>query len=350
MAGEASPPLAHSQSWWSRLDPYRGVFALMVVFAAGAYFSPTNPNTGDNVFLSIQVQTAMFRRLAEFGILAAGMTFVILTAGIDLSVGSVLALSSMTFTHFLIEAEWNPAVSFVMGVAIGTLCGVACGAIISWLDLQPFVVTLAMMVFARGAARWISNSEKIQTKLTQLETGEFVRDRPDIFQSWGGLFWPDAPIPVLDKVFVVTVVFLVVILIGWLVLSKTWYGRHIYAIGGNEEASRFSGIRVPWNKTAAYAICGTMAGLAGVLNACAVEMGDPNAGLYRELDAIAAVVIGGTSLMGGRGGMLLTLLGVLIIGYIDTILSINNVADPWRLMSKGLIIVVAVLIQQRRRT
>ena len=332
-----------------RLDPYRGLLALIVVFGAGMIFSPTNPGTGENVFLRTDVQTALFRRIAEFGILAVGMTFVILTTGIDLSVGSVLALSAMTFTHFLIKAHWSAPVAVAMGVGVGLLCGLVCGAITAWPKLQPFVVTLAMMVFARGAARWISSSEKIQTELRILDSGEAVREVPAIFRTWGGRLWPDAPIPVLNEVFVVTVVFLACVLIGHLILSKTWYGRHVYAIGGNEEAARFSGIRVGLNKTAAYMICGGLAGLAGVFNACQVGMGDPSAGLYRELDAIAAVVIGGTSLMGGRGGMLLTLLGVLIIGYIDTILSINNVPDPWRLMSKGTIIVVAVLIQQRRQ-
>jgi ribose/xylose/arabinose/galactoside ABC-type transport system permease subunit len=127
------------------------------------------------------------------------------------------------------------------------------------------------------------------------------------------------------------------------------YGRSLYAIGGNEEAAKLSGLRVALNKTIAYALCGGLAGLAGVLHACQVKQGDPDAGLMYELDAIAAVVIGGTSLSGGRGGMILTLIGVLIIGYIDTVLSINNVQYPKRLVIKGTIIVVAVLIQQRRR-
>jgi ribose transport system permease protein len=250
--------------------------------------------------------------------------------------------------HLLIKEDSSAAVAVAGGLGIGIACGIANGLIISRLRLQPFVVTLAMMVFARGAARVISNSEKIQTELRLLDTGEWQRHVPGILHAFGGRLWPDAPIRGLDQVFVVTVVFLAVIIIGHIILSRTGFGRQIYAIGGNEEAARFSGVRVNVYKTAAYSICGGLAGLAGVFNAAQVQMGDPSAGLYRELDAIAAVVIGGTMLVGGRGGMLFTLLGVLIIGYIDVILSLNSVADPWRLMSKGMIIVAAVLIQQRR--
>ncbi|MEP0842338.1 MAG: ABC transporter permease, partial [Phycisphaerae bacterium] len=226
--------------------------------------------------------------------------------------------------------------------------GAVSGIIISRLRLQPFVVTLAMMVFGRGAARWISNSEKIQAELKMLPGGDFVRARPPIFTTLGGRL-ADPDVPLLGNVFVVTVFFLVIVAVGYILLSRTGFGRRIHAIGGNELAARYSGINVGLNKALAYVICGGLAGVAGVLNACQVEMGDPSAGLYLELDAIAAVVIGGTALTGGEGGMLLTLLGVLIIGYIDTILSINNVPEAWRLMSKGMIIVAAVLIQQRRR-
>lgn len=340
-------PAPAGPSLFARLDAYRGILALIIVFAAGVYFSPENPNTGENVFLRSDTQTAMFRRVAEFGIVAAGMTFVILTGGIDLSVGSVLALSAMTFTFFLIRLQLSPAAAVTLGIGVGAACGLVSGAITSWLRLQPFVVTLAMMVFARGAARWISNSEKIQAELRALPNGDFVRDQPGIFKAWGGRVI-SSDLPVLGEVFVVTIVFLAVVLIGYIVLSKTGFGRRIYSIGGNELAARFSGINVAVNKTAAYVICGALAGLAGLFNASQTGMGDPSAGLYLELDAIAAVVIGGTALTGGRGGMLLTLLGVLIIGYIDTLLSINNVQEPWRLMSKGMIIVGAVLIQQRR--
>jgi len=172
--------------------------------------------------------------------------------------------------------------------------------------------------------------------------GTAVRQDPQLFDQLGGRL-PQT------EVFVVTLIFLVVILLGWFLLSQTAFGRALYAIGGNEEASRLSGIRVRRLKTLAYTICGGLAGLAGVLHVCQVRQGDPDAGQMYELDAIAAVVIGGTSLAGGRGGMLLTLIGVLIIGYIDQILSLNNVQYPKRLVTKGAIIVAAVLIQQRRK-
>ncbi|MBI4580104.1 MAG: ABC transporter permease, partial [Planctomycetes bacterium] len=134
----------------------------------------------------------------------------------------------------------------------------------------------------------------------------------------------------------------------WIVVTQTRFGRHLYAIGGNEESARLSGIRVKLNKIAAYAICGLTCGLAGICQTARDHLGDPEAGFTFELKAIAAVVIGGTSLMGGRGGVALTFLGVLIIGYIEKILSINNVQEPGRLLIQGLIIVIAVIIQRRR--
>jgi ribose transport system permease protein len=133
-----------------------------------------------------------------------------------------------------------------------------------------------------------------------------------------------------------------------IVVRHTCFGRHLYAIGGNEEAARLSGVSVVRVRISAYLLCGLFAGLAGVCNACRMELGDPEAGFTYELDAIAAVVIGGTSLMGGQGGMLLTLIGTLIIGMINKILSINAVEEAYRLLAKGAIIVAAVLIQQKR--
>jgi ribose/xylose/arabinose/galactoside ABC-type transport system permease subunit len=133
------------------------------------------------------------------------------------------------------------------------------------------------------------------------------------------------------------------------VVRYSRFGRHLYAIGGNEEAAHLSGISVPWAKIGAYTICAAMAALAGISNASRLELGDPEAGSTYELDAIAAVVIGGTSMNGGRGGMFLTLIGTLIIGYINKILSINNVEEAQRLLVKGVIIILAVLIQQKKR-
>jgi len=327
--------------WGRRLDRYRGLLALVGVILLGLVVSP-HDLAGRLVFAKPEVHLNMLRVVAEYGMLAAGMTLVILTGGIDLSVGSVLAAAGMVFAHLLIRAEWWPGAALTAGVGAGLLLGIGNGLLVSRLSMQPFVATLATMVAARGLAKWVSDSEKIMTELVLMPDGTAVRQDPRIFDQLGGRL-PHS------QVFVVTLIFATVILASWLLLTQTALGRALYAIGGNEEASRLSGIRVRRLKTLAYAICGALAGLAGVLHVCQVRQGDPDAGQMYELDAIAAVVIGGTSLAGGRGGMLFTLIGVLIIGYIDQILSLNNVQYPQRLVTKGAIIVVAVLIQQRRR-
>ena len=323
------------------LDPYRGVLALLAVFILGIAASPYDL-AGRNVFLKSDVQWALLRMVAEYGILAAGMTLVILTGGIDLSVGSVLGMSGMVFSHLLIVAEWSAPAALAVGVLAGGAMGAVNGVLISRFGMQPFVATLASMVAARGLAKWVSDSKKIMTELELLPNGVAVRKVPEMFEVLGGRVGS-------SPVFVVTLIMVSVMVLGWWLLRKTMYGRSLYAIGGNEEAAKLSGLRVALNKTIAYALCGGLAGLAGVLHACQAKQGDPDAGSMYELDAIAAVVIGGTTLTGGRGGMILTLIGVLIIGYIDTVLGINNVQYPKRLVIKGTIIVIAVLIQQRRR-
>jgi simple sugar transport system permease protein len=147
----------------------------------------------------------------------------------------------------------------------------------------------------------------------------------------------------------VTLLFLIVLVVMLIVVRYSKFGRYLYAIGGNEEAARLSGINISYVKTSTYMLCAALAALAGICNATRLELGDPEAGFTYELDAIAAVVIGGTSLMGGKGGMFFTFIGVLIIAYISKILSINNIDEAFRLLAKGAIIIAAVLIQQQRR-
>jgi ribose/xylose/arabinose/galactoside ABC-type transport system permease subunit len=160
--------------------------------------------------------------------------------------------------------------------------------------------------------------------------------------------WLTRSLPVI-RVQPATLLFLLAIVTMTIVVRYTSFGRRLYAVGGSEEAARLSGIRVPQVKIWAYSLCAFFAALAGLINASRISIGDPEAGFTYELDAIAAVVIGGTTLNGGQGGMGLTFVGVLIIAYINKILSLNAVPEPWRLLAKGLIIVVAVLIQQRRK-
>jgi ribose transport system permease protein len=333
---DASPPV---RKLLERLSSYRGVIALVIMFVLGCFFTPRLQDTGLPIFLSWRTQLDILYEYCEYGLLAVGMTLVILTGGIDLSVGSVLGLSATLFGLLTIGYGWGipPAILVVL------LCGMTAGAINGFLiarfRLQPFVVTLAMMTGARGLAKLISGGIKVQPaaqpwyKLTQ--------DTPPFF-SWMTRALPGIGIQPAALLFLIALVVMVVI------VGRTAYGRALYALGGNEEAARLSGIRIWQTKILTYALCAGFAALAGVVNACRQDLGDPEAGATFELDAIAAVVIGGTSLMGGRGSMGLTLVGVLIVAYINKILSLNAVPIAPRMMIQAAIIIAAVLIQKKK--
>lgn len=323
------------------LSSFRGIAALVAVFLLGVFFTPKSYTTGIPVFLTSRTQTDILFEYAEYGILATGMTLVILAGGIDLSVGSILGFSATLFSLLMIAFGWDPVPAILVAILVGAAAGSINGFLVSRFRIQPFVATLAMMVAARGAAKWISGGIKVQPGAREWYALQGAA--PD-FYTWMTTRLSGIGLQPI------TLLFLVNIIIMLLVVRYTRFGRHLYAIGGNEEAARLSGIRVGWAKVATYTLCGAMAALAGISNATRLELGDPEAGFTYELDAIAAVVIGGTSLMGGRGGMFFTLVGTLIIGYINKILSINNVEEHFRLLAKGAIIVVAVLIQQRRRS
>ncbi|UCH35198.1 MAG: ABC transporter permease [Armatimonadota bacterium] len=322
----------------SLVGEYRGLLALILVFLIGVIVSPVNPETGRRVFLSLRTQQNILFEYAEYGILAAGMTLVILTAGIDLSVGSVLGFSATLCAIFLIRFGWSAAVAIPLCLATGAALGAVSGGLVSRFRVQPFVATLVMMVAARGAAKLVSGGVKVQPGLA----GYARTTDPPLFDAM------THPLlgPYLDPI---TLLFLATILALWIVVRYTKFGRYLYAIGGNEEAARLSGIRVGQAKVVTYAICGLCAALAGICNASRQTLGDPEAGFTYELDAIAAVVIGGTSLMGGQGGVVLTLIGTLILGYIGKFLSLMGAEEAHRLLAKGLIIVAAVLIQRRRQ-
>jgi ribose transport system permease protein len=312
--------------------------ALAAVLVLGIVFSPRNLATGKLIFLSPAVHSGLLYEYADYGILACGMTLVILTAGIDLSVGSVLGFVATLFALLTIGFGWPTVPAVIAAVLVGGVCGMVNGIIIARLRLQPFVATLAMMAAARGVAKWITGSRKVQPAA---ESWYHCQDQVPAFFNW-----MTTPLPGL-KVQPIAILFILLVAVLFVVVRFTSYGRCLYAVGGNEEASRLSGINVGLTKVIAYTICGACAGLAGVTNACRLALGDPAAGSTYELDAIAAVVIGGTSLMGGRGSMVFTLVGALIVAYIGKILSLNNVPEAHRLIAKGAIIVIAVLIQQR---
>lgn len=313
----------------------RAFASVLFVILLGIIFN------ADGAFLKWDTHRDMLRQISVYGILACGMTLVIITAGIDLSIGSILGLSAVFFALFTIHWGWPALMSIIACIAIGTSCGLLSGSVITRFNIQPFIATLAMMVFVRGVAKLVSGGEKISTAVLQEDGTYAYVDVPAVFEFIGSRI-------LNDNLAVVTLILLVCVCLCWIILHKLSWGRYLYAIGGNEEAARLSGIRVSRFKALAYGLCGFFGGVAGVCQAAQELQGDPEAGSTYELNVIAIVVIGGTSLRGGRGSIWLTLLGTMIIGYLEKILSINAVGEESRLMLTGAIIVGAVVLQRSR--
>ena len=317
-------------------DVVKALIALMFVLILGLVFN------ADGAFLKLATHRDTLRSMSVYGILACGMTLVIISGGIDLAVGSVLALTAVTFSIFTIHWEWSPLIAIPLVLLLGGFSGLISGSLISLAKLQPFIATLAMMTFARGAARLVTGGRKVSTYI-QDESGEFIiKELPRIFSQ------------IDTKIFggnlnVVSIIFFVVLILSWVLLAKHKWGREIFAIGGNEEAARLSGVPVKFSKILVYVYMGVLSAVAGICVAAQETQGDPGAGAGYELNAIAMAVIGGISMAGGSGSMGLTLLGILTISYMQKVLSINAVPEAARLMITGVIIVVAVLAQSKKR-
>ena len=304
-----------------RLGPGAGaIIAFLAIALVGSLLSPT--------FLTQRNVTNVMRQTAMLGVVTVGMTFVILTAGIDLSVGMVLSFTSVAAAMLFDNGQGLPLpVVFLAPLALGSAIGAFNGFMIIWRGAAPFVVTLAMMAIAGGAALTVSGGKPIggiQGVYAWLGSGSV------------------GPIPML------VLIMLAVFLLGALVLRYTPYGRHVYAIGGNEEASRLSGIAVDRVKVITYTISGLLSALGGIIFSARVTVGDPWAGRGLELDAIAAVVIGGTSLFGGVGTMWGSLLGALIITMINNVLNLLNVSPYMQGLAKGIIILAAITLYKNK--
>ncbi len=315
----------------------RAFLALLLVICAGAIFN------ADGAFFKLGTHRDTFRQASVYGMLACGMTLVIVSGGIDLAVGSLLALAAVCSAKMAIHWGWPGWEAIPACLAVGMLCGAISGFVTARLRVQPFIATLSMMVLARGLAKYASGGMKISTAIQNADGSYKYVDVPALFKKIDGRI-------LHDNVSVVTIIFLACVIVSWLALSRHRWGRYLYAIGGNEEAARLSGVPVVGAKVCAYAASGLFAAVAGLCQAAQEQQGDPEAGAGYELTAIAMVVLGGTSLAGGRGGIGLTLLGVLTIGYLEKILSINAVPEAGRLVLTGIIIVAAVLTQRRGRT
>ena len=311
------------------------MLALFLMMAIGALFN------ADGAFFRWGIHRDMLRQVSVYGILACGMTVVILTAGIDLSVSSTLALSAVVFAWLTLPLGLPAVLAVPAVLVVGAALGSVSGVLIARLRLQPFIVTLAMMVFARGLAKVVSGGTKITTYVTDTDGTSHVVELPAIFRLidsrvLGG------------NVSIITLIFLACVALTWVLLSRLRIGRHVYAVGGNEEAAHLSGVPVRRTLIIAYALSGLFAAVAGICQAAQETHGDPETALAYELDAIAMVVIGGTTLAGGKGGVVTTLIGVLTIGYLQKILSLNAAPEATRLMLTGAIIITAVLFQRSR--
>jgi ribose transport system permease protein len=307
----------------------------MFVLVLGLVFN------ADGAFFRWATHRDMLRHISVFAMLACGMTLVVMTAGIDLSVGSVTGFIAVLFSLMCIHWGWPWWYALAGCLLAGAACGIASGTLVARCRMQPFIATLVMMVFARGLAKWISGGKKISTAVQHADGSYAYVDVPHIFDVISAKMFG-------DNIAVVTLIFLACAAVSYIILSKLRWGRYLVATGGNEEAARLSGVPVTATKLLAYGLCGLCAAVAGICQAAQEQQGDPEAGLSYELTAIAIVVIGGTSLAGGRGGIGLTILGALTIGYLEKILSINAVGEAHRLMLTGVIIAAAVLFQRSR--
>ncbi len=319
-------------SLWSRIPVRRVLVSFAFVFVLACILSPIR--RGEILFLNGGNLADILRQVSEKGILAVGMTVVVLCGGVDLSVGSVLALGATFSGILLVEQGFGTAAVVAAVLLIGTIIGVMNGAVITLGRIPPFVATLAMMSIARGLARLASGNRSIPI-------------------SYGEAGAPPSFALIADRVFLEirlpVVLFLAVATLAALALRSTSAGREVYAVGGNEEAARLSGARILRTKLLAYGFCGFCAALAGIVHFAQLEEANANDGVGYELDAIAAVVIGGTSLAGGSGGVIGSLFGMLIMGILDNVMGLRNYSADAQLLLKGLILVGAVLLQTEWR-
>ncbi|GAA1486196.1 ABC transporter permease [Brachybacterium fresconis] len=327
----ATEPVADSGGTGSRARPGRGaglgrslglVIALLLICLVGAL-------TAGDRFLDVDNVLTIVRGAAVIGVVSIGMTFVITAGGIDLSVGSVLGLASVWATTLATQAMAEDVHWIVMvftGVAVGTAAGIVNGIVVSYGRVVSFIATFAMLIAARGLAEIISG------RGTQLVTDEGF----DAFFNGSVLGIPT-----------IVWMFLAVAALGWVVLNRTTFGRRTVAVGGNAEAARLAGINIRRHTVYVFALSGFTAGLAAVMMLGRTGAGSSTNGTLYELDAIAAVVVGGTLLIGGRGTIVGTVIGVLIFQTLTNVFVLNNLSTSVQALVQGAIIVVAVLLQQR---
>jgi ribose transport system permease protein len=313
---------------------FQSLFGLVAVFVVAVVFSPRHD--GELLFLNSDNLFNVVRAVSEIGIMAVGMTFVILVGGIDLSVGAVLGLAAVGSAVLMVDGDFGVVATVVIVLLIGIGFGFLQGIASALFGIQAFIVTLAGMQIARGLARIWSGGQGVA-----IAYGDAPGEAPLAFSLLGErTFNGLVPIPAL--------IFAVVAVVAIVFLRTSAFSRHVYAIGGNEKAARLSGVPVTRVKVIVFCVCGFLAALAGIVHAGQLNQGSPNDGFGYELDAIAAVVIGGTSLMGGRGSVTGTVAGALLLGVLNNFLGLHGVDPNVQLLVKGLVIVVAAGLQRLR--
>lgn len=298
-----------------------GVLSLIMIVVLAIVVTPTR------IFLDPGNLTDILRQVSVIGIVSLAMTFVILTAGIDLSVGSTLALATSVVAMGLTRPNANILTAILIALAASAAVGAINGACVALLKIQPFVVTLATMIGIRGLAKWLTGNANIDIGFGRdvaARFAELLRTKTVVIGTWAAL----------------AVIF-------WVVLERSVFGRHVRAVGDNETAAKYAGLPIRSVKIWVYTLAGLLAGVGGVLYAAENHQGNPNAGVAYELDAIAAVVIGGTRLAGGSGSIGGTIVGTLTIGILTNMLRLNNVDSNVEMMLKAAIIVLAVTVQRR---
>ncbi|MET8985411.1 ABC transporter permease [Nonomuraea wenchangensis] len=294
--------------------------ALAILVVVGLVTRPENFATTSNL-------VSILSLAATIGVITVGATFVIIGGGIDLSVGAVMALASVWATTLATQA-YGPWVMAICAILVGTGAGLVSGWLIAYGRLVPFIATLAMLVAARGLAQRMSDR---RTQLVQPDNAALV----------------DLSTTRVLGVPLLVYIFALVVALGWVVLNRTTFGRRTYAVGGNPEAARLAGIDVRRHTMLLYALSGLCCGIAAILIMARTTTGSSTHGDLYELDAIAAVIIGGTLLTGGRGTIIGSILGLLIFTLITNLFILNGLDTSDQLIAKGLIIVVAVLLQRR---
>ncbi|WP_342689263.1 ribose ABC transporter permease [Bacillus pumilus] len=300
-----------------KLGPFLGLIILVAIV------SILNP-----AFLEPLNILNLLRQISINALIAFGMTFVILTGGIDLSVGAILALSSVLTAGFIVSGM-DPILAIIVGSIIGAILGMVNGLLITKGKMAPFIATLATMTIFRGLTLVYTDGNPI----TGLGSNY-------AFQLFGRGYFLGIPVPAITM--------LLTFIVLWVLLHKTPFGRRTYAIGGNEKAALISGIKVPRVKIMIYSLAGFMSALAGAILTSRLNSAQPTAGTSYELDAIAAVVLGGTSLSGGRGRIVGTLIGVLIIGVLNNGMNLLGVSSFYQSVVKGIVILIAVLLDRKK--